>query len=297
MPASPRFLVAAVTLWLFCLGAASADERPSLIRLTTDGHFKQRPAWSPDGTRLCFARHHADTIWLYLIHADGSGERRLTSRRDPEYDAAWSADGQRLAFTRVKVSGTQGDLDVYTISAEGSDERPFAVSEGKLSHEESPAWRPDGSQIAFTSTRDGNQELYVANADGSQVRRLTSDPGLDAHPAWSPDGAWLAFATDRWGDLELALVKPDGSDLRRLTTSRGLDDYPSWSPDGRRLAFTSNREGNFEIYLTDSLGEQAANVTRHEAVDNFAAWAPDGRLTFISNRDGGFEIYLLTVEE
>jgi dipeptidyl aminopeptidase/acylaminoacyl peptidase len=130
MPASPRFLVAAVTLWLFCLGAASADERPSLIRLTTDGHFKQRPAWSPDGTRLCFARHHADTIWLYLIHADGSGERRLTSRRDPEYDAAWSADGQRLAFTRVKVSGTQGDLDVYTISAEGSDERPFAVSEG-----------------------------------------------------------------------------------------------------------------------------------------------------------------------
>src|SRR5258708_471538 len=126
----------------------------------------------------------------------------------------------RLAVLSLATNstGTQGDVDVYTIAAAGSDSRQAAGSQGKLSHEESPAWSPDGMEIAFTSTRDGNQELYVAAADGSNVRRLTSDAGLDAHPTWSPDGRRLAFSTDRWGDLELALIDADGSKLTRLTT-------------------------------------------------------------------------------
>ena len=272
-------------------GEDGAEGRAALIQLTHDGDFKQRPAWSPDGSTLCFARHRGSTIFLYLQNADGSGERRLTDRTYPEYDAVFSPDGKRIALALDKASPNQGDIEVYTCAADGKDLRAVATTQGKLSHEEWPDWSPDGQRIAFASTRDGNQELYVASADGSDVRRLTSDPATDTHPAWSPDGKRIAFATDRWGGLELASVEIDGSHVTRLTTSRGLDDYPEWSPDGRLIAFTSNRDGNFEIYVAEANGSNARNTTSDPTIDNFPSWTPDGRLTFVSNRGGGFEIY------
>ena len=80
-------------------------------------------------------------------------------------------------------------------------------------HQDWPAWSPDGKRIAFSSTHEGNQEIYAAAVDGSDLVRLTQNPGIDAHPCWSPDGRTIAFATDRWGGLELASVKADGTGL------------------------------------------------------------------------------------
>lgn len=259
-------------------------------RLTRDGLFKQRPDWSPDGKQLVFAQHQGTTIFLYKMTMDAAPVR-LTDRKEPEYDAVWSPDGRRLAFTFVKQSPNQGDVEVYSAAADGSDIRPVAVTGSQLSHEESPTWSPDGKSIAYTSTRDGNQEIYIARADGSEPRRVTNDLALDAHPAWSPMGKHLAFATNRWGDYELALLDVESGAVSRLTASPGLDDYPAWSHDGRRLAFTSNRDGNFEIYVCDADGSNVVNVTKNPALDNFPTWHPDGRLTFASNRDGGWDIY------
>jgi TolB protein len=268
---------------------ALADE---LVRLTRDGHFKQRPAWSPDGRQLVFARHRGATIFLYAVAADGSAEKRLTNRNDPEYDAVFDPEGTTIALAIDKTSPNQGDIDIHTGKADGSDLKPLAVSEGKLSHEEWPAWSPDGKHLAFTSTRDGNQELYICRRDGSERKRLTTDAAHDAHPCFSPDGKSIVFATDRWGNLELARVEIESLKVTRLTESRGLDDYPAFSPDGKKLAFVSNRDGNLEIYLADANGAKPRNVTRHEAIDNFPAWTPDGRLTFVSNREEGFDVYV-----
>ena len=270
-----------------------AQGQEGLVRLTQDGHLKQRPSWSPDGRWLAFTRHEGHAIAVYLRAADGSEEKRLTRRNEPDMDAVWSPDGRRLAFTLDKTAPNQGDMDVYTVGPEGEDLQPVLVSAGKLSHEEWPSWSPDGQWLALTSTRDGNQELYVVRPDGRDLRRLTSDPALDMHPAWSPDGQRIVFATSRWGDLELASIRPDGSDLVRLTTSPGLDDYPTWSPDGRQLAFVSNRAGNFEIFVCDPQGQNVRNVTQHPGIDTFPVWTPSGGLTFVSNRDGGFDLYLL----
>jgi TolB protein len=277
--------------WLSSRLTAEEPLASELVRVTHDGHFKQRPAWSPDGKRLVFARHRGADIFLYVCAADGSQERRLTDRKEPEYDAVWSPDGQRLAFALDKTSPNQGDIEVYTISADGKDLQKVAVSEGKLAHEEWPAWSPDGKRIAYTSTRDDNQELYLARSDGGEKQRLTSDPALDVHPCWSPDGKRIAFATDRWGDLELAVLEVESGKVTRLTESRGLDDYPAWSPDGGTIAFASNRDRNLEIYLMDPDGGRPRNATQNPSLENFPAWTPDGRLTFISNRDGGFDVY------
>lgn len=281
---------------VICFASPLSAEPPIFIRITDDGHFKQRPAWSPDGKTLVFARHQGATIFLFLRDLDGV-ERRLTDAKYSEYDAVFSPDGQRLLFSFNKASPNQGDIEVYSIAGDGSDLTPVAVTRDKLSHEEWACWSPDGQRIAYTSTRDGNQELYTSLPDGTDEKRLTSDPAIDAHPAWSPDGTCIAFATNRWGDLEIATVDPEGKNLTRLTESGGLDDYPAWSPDGKRLAFTSNRDGNFDIYVASGDGSQPRNATQHPAIDNFPSWSPDGRLTIVSNRDGGFDIFVASSGE
>jgi TolB protein len=265
-------------------------------RITSDGYFKQRPAWSPNGEYVVFARHRGATIFLALRHLKSGKEERLTKSEHPEYDAVFASNGKELLFAYDKASPNQGDIEVHHLDFESREVKPVAITEGKLSHEESPCWAPDGKRIAFTSTRHGNQELYASDSLGKNVVRLTSDPAHDAHPNWSPDGKRIAFATDRWGDLEIALINPDGTNLTRLTTSKGLDDYPSWSPSGNRLAFTSNRDGNLEIYVHDTATGRLVNATQSPSIDNFPAWTADGRLGFVSSRDNGFDIYVSSID-
>src|SRR5512145_2779865 len=122
-----RFTLMAAVLALGVHSLTPADDH--LIRLTKDGHLKQRPAWSPDGQWLAFSRHRGDKIFIHVCKADGSPEWRLTKRNDPEYDAVWSPDGKRLAFSFVKTSPNQGDVEVYTISADGEDPQPVAATQ------------------------------------------------------------------------------------------------------------------------------------------------------------------------
>ncbi|MCA9063433.1 MAG: PD40 domain-containing protein [Planctomycetaceae bacterium] len=279
---------------MFLPDEASGGETTRTWRKLTDtAAFKQRPVWSPDGSRLLFAQHDLDTIFLFERDTETGAVQRLTDRNDPEYDAVYSPDGSQAAFSFDKTSPNQGDIEVYRIDLKSKELKPVATGDGKLSHEEWATWSPDGKQIAFSSTREGNQELHVTEIDGGDWVRLTSDPGIDAHPAWSPDGKSIAFSTNRWGDLEIATVAPDGTGLQRLTFSSGLDDYPAWSPDGSQLAYTTNRYGSLDICIRDVSTRQDTVFRFDESIENFPSWTPDGKLTFVSNRDGGFEIYVM----
>lgn len=289
----------AAWLGLGLLTGAGAPPDPHggpLLRLTRDGLDKERPCWAPDGRRLLFARHDSGGthVWQYVLDtkATGAAARRLTDRKDPEYNGAFSPDGARILFAAITLSGTQGNLDLAVVNADGSGLRTVFAGTGPLSHQDWPSWSPDGRRFAFSSTHEGNQELYAADADGTKPVRITNSPGIEAHPCWSPDGRAIAFATDRWGGLELASVRPDGSGVLRLTRSRGLDDYPAYSPDGRRLAFVSHRDGQFEVYVSGADGSGPVNVSRHPLRDTFPTWTPDGRgVTFVSDRDGGADFY------
>jgi len=279
-----------------CASYAAAADEPAVgadwVQLTWDGHYKQRPAWSPNGKHLLYAVHEGSRIRLATVARGAREPRRLTDSPLRQYDGTFSADGERIIFCHVKQSGTQGDVELFEMPFSGGEPKLWK-SGGKLSHEEAPAWSPDGKRVAYTSTVNDNQELFVANADGSDVVRVTNDPALDAHPAWSPDSAWLVFATARYGDLEIARIRPDGTGYERLTHSQGLDDYPCWSPDGKTIAFSSNRTGDFDIWLMEADGSQPRNATQRPSLENFPCWSPKGELTFVSNASEEFEIYLL----
>jgi TolB protein len=284
-----------------CAGGGAAQAPPAIQRLTRDGLDKQRPMWSPDGHLLTFARHEPDgaAIWQYVL-VPGKPEtlRRLTDRKTPDYNAAFSPDGTRLLLCTITQSGTQGNLDIGLINADGSDLKTVAGdAKGKLAHQDWPSWSPDGARFAYSSTHEGNQEIYRADADGKNVVRLTQSPGHDAHPCWTPDGSRIVFATDRWGGLELASVADDGTDAVRITDSPGFDDYPAVSPDGSRVAWVSNRDGNYEIYVAAIDGSGPRNVSNHPGRDTHPTWTPDGRgITFLSERDGGTDVYILILD-
>jgi len=288
-----------ILCWV-CATLGSIDT-PSLVRLTHDGLDKYRPSWAPDGHRLLFARREPDGshIWQFVLDLKNgkSAPRRLTDRKEPEYHGVFSPDGVRVLFTAITLSGTQGNLDIAAVNADGTGFKAVISDQGKLAHQDWPSWSPDGRRFAFSSTHEGNQEIYTAAADGTDLVRVTQHAGLDAHPSWSPDGRKIAFATDRWGGLELAAAQVDGTGIVRLTNSPGLDDYPAYSPDGSRIAFVSNRDGQFEIYVAAADGSGPLNLSRHPLRDTFPTWRPDGRgVTFVSNREGAFELYTQNLE-
>ena len=158
------------------------------------------------------------------------------------------------------------------------------------------------AQIAFSSERDGNPEIYVMDADGGNQRRLTNNRHDDWSPSWSPDGKRIALVSDRDGHpdvipgrptSEIYVMDADGGNQQNLTNNPTDDRDPSWSPDGKQIVFQSDRdEGdhNIEIYVMDADGSNQQNLTNNPTEDYNPSWSPDGkRIVFSARRDGHFE--------
>jgi Tol biopolymer transport system component len=266
----------------------SGNDNTQLYTMNPDGRGVARlsnsldsdvdPAWSPGREQIAFASTRGGSFQrIYTMNADGSGIRQLTNNGGPDKSPAWSPDGSKIAFTHVEMhhSGMEHaffSTDIYLINTNGSD----LVRLTRTGHESSAAWSPDGSKIAFESTRDGNSEIYLMGADGSGITRLTHRAANDYDPAWSPDGTKIAFDSDPpgcCGNFDIYLMNADGSALTQLTRDVHDDSGPTWSPDGRKIVFDSDRSGRTEIYLMNSNGRGVIRLT--DAAEDFSpAWTP-----------------------
>jgi len=164
----------------------------------------------------------------------------------------------------------------------------------------SPAWSPDGSQIAFMSSLSGDPQIYISDANGGHMQRITFAAGVSTSPAWNPKtGKEMAFVSDRGGDPVLYTANTDGSNVQKIDLpDMGYVIDPSWSPNGQLLAFSWRRpSGNYDIYVMDLSTHQLLELTRDEARNERPSWAPDGRhLVFESTRTGTRQIWSMLAD-
>jgi Tol biopolymer transport system component len=298
-------------LWLM---TADGSLQTRLIEAEADSNVSYAN-WAPDGSRIGYTKFHlvgdnfetADgAIWS--VAPDGSARTELLSGEGLFWLPRWSPDGQWLVFTREARGGPWGaaapvgpgpagpqgggvlgplsiplpHADIWRVSADGGGS-PVKLTDS-AGDDRAPVYSPDGSRILFDSTRDGNTEIYVMNADGSKQRRLTVDDGEDWGATWSPDGSQIAFNSDRTGAMEIYLMDADGTGVTRLTTDETWDTSPSWSPEGSRIAYTRNDQfGAGQIWSMKKDGTDQRNLSRSpNTADQLwtGGWGADGRIVF-----------------
>jgi Tol biopolymer transport system component len=237
---------------------------------------------------------------LWVMSVDGTPPTRLTEGEANNFAGPWSPDGTRVVYT----CGGLTTSDICIVNADGTG--MLNLTDTPNVDEGFPAWSPDGEKIAFTTRRDGNNEIYEmpapapgasAAAASSKWVRLTDNPTDDFAPAWSPDGSQIAFVSDRdrkAGIYDIYIMQADGSGVRRLTADTAIDYSPAWSPDGKMIAFRSHHDGPADIYLIGVDGAGLHDLTNNPADDWAPQWSPDGTLiAFQTNRDGDWEIYTI----
>jgi Tol biopolymer transport system component len=289
----------------------------------------QAPAWSRDGRTIVFVSWRDGNGEVYAMDADGSEPRNLTQHPARDVRPAWSPDGRRITF----VSRRDGNSEVYVMDADGSGKRN--LTRDRASDDDHPTWSPDGRRIAFLRGRPhcGTRgprttprrcvfrfflyDLYVVNADGSGLRRLSlrlpeGTPQTTGRPTafdrtlqaiggqlvWSPHGRTIYFGR--------YLVSTDGSGARRLPY---IPLRAVWSPDGRRIAFTRMRvrtrtrpgpccnPSATDIYVMNADGSGTRKLTHDKHYNAEPAWSPDGRkIAFRSTRNGNREIYVMNAD-
>lgn len=162
-----------------------------------------------------------------------------------------------------------------------------------VKHNAMPVWSPDGSKLAFYSSRSGTYQIWTMDADGANQRMVSDGERHSFYPNWSPDGSKLTFqALAPEGDYDVFVVKADGTELKNLTPDDRLDQYwPRWSPDGSRILFQApERDGDQvlpkDLWTVAPDGSRRENLTKTDQGEEFqAAWSPDGRqIAFVSTR-------------
>ncbi len=154
-------------------------------------------------------------------------------------------------------------------------------------------WNNAVAQMPSNDEPPPKEAIYVMDADGSHVTRLTDGTASDVSPVWSRNGH-IAFTSDRSGNIDIYVMNADGSGLTRLTTDPARDVLPSWSLDGNRIVFTSYRSGDGDIYVMNADGTGQTRLTDDPAEDMEPAWSPDGKwIAFTSVRNDNHEIFVM----
>lgn len=254
------------------------------------------PLVSPSAPRILFESNRTGKNQLWIISADGTGERQLTNRDTGVNGAQWSADGKSILYS-VLVRDTSW---VYQLWPDSSRESPIGAYPGRAPH-----FSPARDQVLYDVGPWTASHLVMADANGHSPRQVTDDSITVWSGVWSPNGRLIAFTVSRKSGMSVWVMNADGTrphQVTHLTPEEGRAQMPSWHPDSHQLAFQSNAaspKGKSTLWIVDLSTTGAMEVGPHRAayLDETPSWFSDGqRLAFQSNRTGRMEIWTINAD-
>jgi TolB protein len=237
---------------------------------------------------------------IWTMDYDGSNQHELTSLHSIALTPRWSPDSSRIAFTCYvpgRTGLTSAQICIYSIPSAKLISWPRYTGTNS-----SPAWSPDGANIMFMSSMQGNPDIYISDANGGRPKRITFSVGVNTSPVWNPKtGQQAAFVSDRagGGHPQLYTMNIDGSDQQKIDLQdAGYVIDPSWSPNGELIAFSWQRpDGNYDIYAMSIVDHKLVQLTRDNSRNERPCWAPDGRhIVFESTRSGSRQIWSMLAD-
>ena len=285
-----------------------------LRQLTFEG-TNTHPHWSPAGRTIAFqsTRESSGCEQIFFLDLNDGSLRKLSTNHGGSNSPSFVyPQGERIVFALNESSecATKEDgsfeFNIHSSDLRGSQRVPVIVN---LGFDGEPAVTFDGSRLAFTSSRDGNLELYVADIKGTGVRRATQNSGTEGGAAFSPDSTKLAWHAghkidrddkETAAELEIMIAEAEGQNPRAATRNGKTNQYPCFFSDSRRLIFASNvgasladNRDDFDLYSVDPEGPVTAGgmprlerITYRAGFDGFPAFSPDGEyLAFVSTRN------------
>jgi Tol biopolymer transport system component len=200
-------------------------------RVTGKGSSEGWPTWSPDGQRIAFQSNRSGNWDIWIANADGSGLVQLTHHAADDRYAAWSPDGTQMAFT----SNRNGNEEVWVLPieealAQGDDSGAVNLSNSPQ-RDRYPMWSPNGKRLTFNTNRDGDYEVYIMNADGSQPRNISQSPdSTEGLADWSPDGRRLVLYSTLSGNKEIYVLDLASGRWTNVSNDKASDEFCTWSP-------------------------------------------------------------------
>jgi TolB protein len=245
-------------------------------------------------SKIAFVSNRDGNEEIYFMDYDGANQERFTVNKVQDYMPAFAPGGKLVAYTswRSLVPGLYLD-DIY--------EAKRAVVSNKGTNY-APCFSSDGKKLAFSSSMDGNMEIYVAEVETSPVRigktrRLTFNQSIDQAPAWSPNDREIVFTSDRGGTNQIYIMDADGTNPRRISFGANHHDAPAWSPNGDKIVYVARVGNVFDLYLYHVRSGQIGKLLETSARNESPSWSPDGRhVVFTSNMRGNNQIFAIDAD-
>lgn len=297
-------IVASVIGLLLVTGQVVFGASP-IKQLTDDRGSDLRPAWSPDGTRIAFQSNRGGTYQVFTMDADGANQQLASAADADERHPAWRPDGNALAVD----SGTALAREIWVIDLQSGARTQVSQTGGIATF---PSWSPDGQRLAFYVYKNGEANLWTANADGTGAKPLTRSLASERRNectfachgvAWSPDSQRIAYSSPN--DSQVYTLRAlDGGDVQRITdpAMAGRNYFPTFLPDGRLLYVTEHVTPGQAWTDVWSVPPSASNQSREALLQDVQAQGPfeftkdADQLLFSSPRSGNFDIYQVPLD-